>query len=355
MTSKDDALFVPWYCADRHMDLPPENWNSHEGGQDISAGKATGRLLHEVYQASASLPIGKFEKHIFLPIQDYLPFDSAWLGRSTITDRGPVMHESYTFGLPANYVSDWQLVRDEDPLAPRVTAAPGAAVALQITDAGISQGFRDFGGKFGLAQLMCAIHLDPVLNTCTHLSLYRERLLPGFSSRDKELLEALVPNIAAAITMNRVRHIHLLRAESSSQKFSVAACNRRGIIQYAEGNFGEFVLMEWPEWKGSLIPSALLEVADSEAAPRTYVGKSVVADIEWEDNNLLIVKIRTRALSDSLSPRELAIARMFGEGKTYKEVAKYLGISPATVRHHLRQAYIKLKVQNKGEIAWLLK
>ncbi|MCX7177515.1 MAG: helix-turn-helix transcriptional regulator, partial [Proteobacteria bacterium] len=48
------------------------------------------------------------------------------------------------------------------------------------------------------------------------------------------------------------------------------------------------------------------------------------------------------------------VARLYGEGMTYKAVAKQMGISPATVRHHLRQAYTKLRIQNKGEIAWLL-
>ncbi|NML29132.1 helix-turn-helix transcriptional regulator [Zoogloea sp. G-4-1-14] len=54
------------------------------------------------------------------------------------------------------------------------------------------------------------------------------------------------------------------------------------------------------------------------------------------------------------APKELSVARLFGEGLTYKAVARRLGLSPATVRHHLRQAYSKLHIQNKGEIAWLL-
>lgn len=55
-----------------------------------------------------------------------------------------------------------------------------------------------------------------------------------------------------------------------------------------------------------------------------------------------------------LSPRERSVAVLYGQGLTYKEVARRLGISPATVRHHLRQAYAKLGIQDKAEISWVL-
>lgn len=354
MASEDENAIAPWFDVDRLLDLPPETRHKPDPAPQIVISKALSRLLREIYQAAVTLPLGKFEDHIFLPIQEYLPFDSAWLGLSTITERGPVLHESYTFGLPANFVTDWQFVMPEDPLAPRVIASPGQAVVLRVTDACLTQSFRDFAGKFGLAQFMCAISLDPVLKTCTHLSLYRSKLLPIFSAYDAELIEALVPNLASAIPMNRVRHIEQLRAESSPHGFSVAVCNRRGIIQYAESNFGELILMEWPGWQGSKLPGALTNMT-TPGASASYVGKSVAAELEWKASDILLIKIRAKTPADSLTPRELAIARMFGEGKTYKEVAKHLGISPATVRHHLRQAYAKLNVQNKGEIAWLLK
>jgi DNA-binding CsgD family transcriptional regulator len=44
----------------------------------------------------------------------------------------------------------------------------------------------------------------------------------------------------------------------------------------------------------------------------------------------------------------------FARGSSYKEVARDLGLAPATVRHHLRQVYAKLHIQDKGAIAWML-
>ena len=51
-----------------------------------------------------------------------------------------------------------------------------------------------------------------------------------------------------------------------------------------------------------------------------------------------------------LSPRELAVALLYAQGHTNKEVARLLGLSPATVRTYLRDAYQLLGVTNKIEL-----
>lgn len=61
--------------------------------------------------------------------------------------------------------------------------------------------------------------------------------------------------------------------------------------------------------------------------------------------------LRPRAQVDFLTKREKVVARKFSAGKSYKEVAEALGISPATVRHHLRAIYTKLDVQDKAALA----
>lgn len=55
-----------------------------------------------------------------------------------------------------------------------------------------------------------------------------------------------------------------------------------------------------------------------------------------------------------LSRREAEVARLFAQGQSYKMVARTLGSSPATVRHHLRQVYAKLGVTSKVQMARLV-
>lgn len=55
-----------------------------------------------------------------------------------------------------------------------------------------------------------------------------------------------------------------------------------------------------------------------------------------------------------LSKRELEVAEAYAVGDSYKEIARTLGLSPTTVRTHLRTVYGKLGVASKIELAHLL-
>lgn len=57
---------------------------------------------------------------------------------------------------------------------------------------------------------------------------------------------------------------------------------------------------------------------------------------------------------ETLSNREREIAMAYTEGQTYKQIAQTLGLSPATVRTHLRTVYRKLTVTSKFELTQAL-
>ncbi len=59
-------------------------------------------------------------------------------------------------------------------------------------------------------------------------------------------------------------------------------------------------------------------------------------------------------LQTGLSDRETEIAQAYVDGQSYKEIARQLGIAPATVRTHLRTIYRKLGVTSRTELAQTL-
>ena len=52
-----------------------------------------------------------------------------------------------------------------------------------------------------------------------------------------------------------------------------------------------------------------------------------------------------------LTPRELQIAMLLTDGRTTREAAGALFLSPKTVEYHLRNIYIKLDIGSRGELA----
>jgi DNA-binding CsgD family transcriptional regulator len=57
----------------------------------------------------------------------------------------------------------------------------------------------------------------------------------------------------------------------------------------------------------------------------------------------------------SLTPSERRIAELAAGGQTNREIAHALFVTPKTVEYHLRNAYRKLDIEARGELAEALK
>ena len=54
---------------------------------------------------------------------------------------------------------------------------------------------------------------------------------------------------------------------------------------------------------------------------------------------------------DELTPQELQIALLLAGGRTTRETAATLFLSPKTIEYHLRHVYLKLDIHSRDELA----
>jgi DNA-binding CsgD family transcriptional regulator len=93
----------------------------------------------------------------------------------------------------------------------------------------------------------------------------------------------------------------------------------------------------------------LLAVAPPPTDERPVAGHSLVLDIELDGVRYQLVRYRQgQPPVESLTPRELEIARMVAKGYPNKTIAAVLDISTWTVSSHLRRMFAKVGVSSRA-------
>jgi LuxR family maltose regulon positive regulatory protein len=96
----------------------------------------------------------------------------------------------------------------------------------------------------------------------------------------------------------------------------------------------------------------LLNLAVSNNISPDYAGKLLTAfpgDVPGAISIDRERKASTQLLAEPLSEREIEVLRLMAEGYKYQEIAERLVVSINTVRHHTRNVYGKLDVNNRTQ------
>ncbi|MDF2835994.1 MAG: DNA-binding response regulator [Paenibacillus sp.] len=100
----------------------------------------------------------------------------------------------------------------------------------------------------------------------------------------------------------------------------------------------------------------MLKEAEPEALVRS-IRSCLTGGLSLQDH--VAAKLIPRLLGDakaepvdaSITPRELAIARLVGEGRSNKEIAEELGLSVGTVKNHISGIMDKLELRDRTQLA----
>lgn len=170
--------------------------------------------------------------------------------------------------------------------------------------------------------------------------LYRGPDEPAFSDDEARCFEVLARHL---LQLWRFALQDALRAGAGAgadiERVAVAA--RDGRLVHAGTQLFEWIAQRWPGWDGRQLP---LPPAAMAAA-----GEGLQA-LEQGEHVWLLLQPPQTGLWPRLAPRRLLVAQQFARGHSNKEIARQLGLTPATVRTYLRDAYLELGVRNKVEL-----
>ncbi len=154
-----------------------------------------------------------------------------------------------------------------------------------------------------------------------------------------------MPHLLSAASINQIRNTNVFMESNTENPMSLAVSDTNGVLQSSEPGLVDLLLTEWPDWRGPQLPFT--------PTPKGYQGQALAIDCQARGQNFLLIA-RPLFPIEQLSAREQDVAVRFGQGRTYKEIAREIGISPNTVRYYLRSIYMKLNINSKADISRLL-
>ncbi|WP_254609604.1 helix-turn-helix transcriptional regulator [Burkholderia lata] len=339
-------------ARDRRRRVIREAIRPHSAPQRGTAlAQRVGRLLLPLYRLPHAARVDEFDRRLLLLMNEHIDFDGAWFGHSSILPDGPLPHSACLHNLSPGFMHDWEQVKLRDPLARLAETSPEKIVVASTSTVPMDDAMQHFCKAQGIAQVLFAVCMDPEHHRATHLSLYR-RTRRRFEAADAHLLELAIEHMAAALEYNRLYWMHA--TDGAAGRAASALFDSHGVLQYADDTFFELAALEWPSWDRAGLPNeARVRMFDDASSNPVFCGAHIRLQSE-RLGDYVLVRARAVGVGGVLSPRELAVARIFCDGCTYKGVAKRLGIAPATARHHLRRVYVKLRVTTKSELIRVL-
>jgi DNA-binding CsgD family transcriptional regulator len=306
-------------------------------------------FLLRLSRGALEKPASEFKDWALSEVSCLIPFDSSvWLMGSWIDDQ-PVVHTAHLYKLGNGFIESWMRFQHEDKLAREVTRIGNKTINV---DAAVEYGGTDIYNhhckSFGVEHIVATGAIHPDTQLLNSVCLYRANIGQPFSEEDRSLKELIFRHLIEAARTNWLTNLPNMFSDRQRSSFnSLAACEQSGILHIAMPPFVELCREEWPKWTGPFLPREVLECLGD--GTREFVGKNVVIN-QIQLNNIFLLRGRLKVRADSLSEREIQIARQVAEGNDYKTIALLLGVSPATVKTHVNNIFMKLDINDKARL-----
>lgn len=279
-----------------------------------------------------------------------VPFASAWWGEMS-QPQASAAPQSWMHGrlnLSESFASEWNQIAARDRFAHGTLSRPGEiARASGFTDPCAE--VNAFARRYDLYHLLCISFALPESGLMFSVCLYRGAADQAFGDSQARLFASFCEHLLQ-LWRFQVQDLLQLGGDDGASDFAVARADGR--LLYVGARLCAAIAQETPGWGGSVLPAAL--IAELPKAPCVMrLGRAALT--LNRSGEQLILALSTQARHSGLAPRERTAAMLFAAGHSYKEIAKLLLLSPATVRTYLRTCYLQLGVRSKLELCAALR
>ena len=280
-------------------------------------------------------------------------FDAAWYGWAKLRPEGVEVHANAALNLPEGFYDYWRTMSDQDLLARYMIENPGRVAIYDRKQPRQTDGMASLSDKFGLHRMTTAMHGQYGEHASFYISSYRVGAQArNWTEAERDYLQCAVDQLSAAMKLTSAEPG---RPDRPGMVTILASENGIGLLglNALRAQFGEV----WPRWTGDHLPEQLARLI---GCPGTHLlpDRDLVVTVEspprCDGMGLLRLTLRRLTRIDTLTPREREVARALSDGHSHKEVARLLGLAPATIRNQTQAIYHKLGVDNRASLSAML-
>jgi DNA-binding CsgD family transcriptional regulator len=312
----------------------------------------------DLYAGAFRHSFERFKENTLQSLRTLLPFDSAVWGSGVHSTNAMLSLTlvDQPVDMLMSYASRWQA---EDRCRNAAVAEPGRAFRNEdlqpVDEYRRSAIYTEFCIPWKMEQALTIVQARKVRDLADIVCLFRSNKACYFTDEERTLLEHLAPHMVAAWHHAQIAHFYRRAGAGDSigvlepERFSVV--DLQGFVHTVGDSFCEAVMSFAPDWKGPLLPSALIPLVRKEHAAITVGGTEFRARHLLQHVVLAALPIRGTL---GLTRAELRAARLYADGLTQPGIAARLGLSPSTVRNQLASVYSKLQVHSKVDLVRVL-
>lgn len=263
-------------------------------------------------------------------------FDAAWCGWADMMPSEVEIIGTNTLNLPHDYVAFWNGIRSDDLLAGDVQAMKTMGrqwAQYDRTGPRQTDGMVALSDRYGLRKLSVVTRPVDPLRPQLFLSAYRGgRGAQPLSVSDLTFLACALDHLQGALDQTEAPDGAALRLLVDGRGRPVAG--------------SAAALNLWAGWRHRpTAPQGFAPALDPHglrviSTPAPLAGGHVLTEL----------RLVPQRQSDRLSAREREIADLIAEGHTHKEIARALGLAPATVRNQTARIYDKVGVSSRAAL-----
>lgn len=303
-----------------------------------------GELLLSLYKAARETSVQEFQSQVIARVRSHVDFSSAWWGVCGKNGARIVIYQSFFYNLPSTFYDDWNAISTNDRLAYAVADNPGVTISA-VHDPNDAEEIVHLAQRYGIYSALSTVQLETSSGLGLFLSLYRSADVAPFNEDERTLVQLMTPHLMEAWQDNWRKGI---TRDIVEKQILSAVVDPGGVLIDAGTSFCQRILLEWPDWKGGILPKPIHNMVVARSGQ--YRGKHIEVFVREALPSGTVGLSCTPRLAPLLSNREESVAREYAAGLSYKEIAKRLDLSPTTVRSYLRDCYLKLGVTNKCEL-----